>query len=59
MKQLISLVVLGLALAAGGAHAAEEKTPSTQQNKIKMHVGILYQSKLAFFLHVNVTVLTF
>lgn len=35
MKQLISLVALGLALAVSGAHAAEEKAPSAQQNKMK------------------------
>ncbi len=35
MKQLISLVALGLALAVGGAHAADEKAPSAQQNKMK------------------------
>ncbi|TAH10245.1 MAG: phosphate starvation-inducible protein PsiF [Curvibacter sp.] len=35
MKQLISLVALGLALAVGGAHAAEEKAPTAQQNKMK------------------------
>ena len=35
MKQLISLVALGLALAVGGAHAAEDKAPTAQQNKMK------------------------
>ena len=35
MKQLISLVALGLALAVGGAHDADEKAPSAQQNKMK------------------------
>ncbi|OYQ42861.1 phosphate starvation-inducible protein PsiF [Rhodoferax sp. TH121] len=35
MKQLISLVALGLALAVGGAHAADEKAPTAQQNKMK------------------------
>jgi hypothetical protein len=35
MKQLISLIALGLALAVGGAHAAEEKAPTAQQNKMK------------------------
>ena len=35
MKQLISLVALGLALAVGGAHAADAKAPTTQQNKMK------------------------
>lgn len=35
MKQLISFVALGLALAVGGAQAADEKAPSAQQNKMK------------------------
>ncbi len=35
MKQLISLMALGLALAVGSAHAVEEKAPTTQQNKMK------------------------
>ncbi len=35
MKQLISLLALGLALAVGGAHAADEKAPTAQQNKMK------------------------
>jgi len=35
MKQLVSLVALGLALAVGGAHAAEDKAPTAQQNKMK------------------------
>jgi hypothetical protein len=35
MKQLISLVALGLALAVGSAHAVEEKAPTAQQNKMK------------------------
>ena len=35
MKQLISLMALGLALAVGGAHAADAKAPTTQQNKMK------------------------
>ncbi|APW41479.1 PsiF family protein [Rhodoferax saidenbachensis] len=35
MKQLISLMALGLALAVGGAHAADEKAPTAQQNKMK------------------------
>jgi hypothetical protein len=30
MKQLISLVALGLALAAGGAHAADAKAPAAK-----------------------------
>ena len=36
MKSLISLMALGLALAVGGAHAADEKAPTAQQNKMKM-----------------------
>ncbi|MDZ7922150.1 PsiF family protein [Rhodoferax sp.] len=35
MKQLVSLLALGLALAVGGAHAAEDKAPTAQQNKMK------------------------
>ncbi len=35
MKQLISLVALGLALAVGCVHAADEKAPTAQQNKMK------------------------
>lgn len=35
MKSLISLMALGLALAVGGAHAADEKAPTAQQNKMK------------------------
>lgn len=35
MKQLISLLALGLALATGGALAADAKAPSTQQGKMK------------------------
>jgi hypothetical protein len=35
MKQLISLMALGLALAVGGAHAADEKAPTAQQGKMK------------------------
>lgn len=35
MKSLISLLALGLALAVGGAHAADEKAPTAQQNKMK------------------------
>ena len=35
MKQLISLMALGLALAAGTAHAEDAKAPTTQQNKMK------------------------
>lgn len=35
MKQLISLVALGLALAVGGAHAADTIAPTAQQGKMK------------------------
>ena len=35
MKQWISLIALGLALAAGGAQAADEKAPTAQQSKMK------------------------
>ena len=35
MKKLISLVALGLTLAMGVAHAADEKAPTAQQNKMK------------------------
>ena len=35
MKQLISFLALGLALAVGGAHAAEDKAPTAQQSKMK------------------------
>jgi len=35
MKQLISLMALGMALAVGGAHAAEDKAPTAQQSKMK------------------------
>ncbi|MDT7518526.1 PsiF family protein [Rhodoferax sp. TBRC 17660] len=35
MKQLISYIALGLALAVGGAHAADEKAPTAQQSKMK------------------------
>ena len=35
MKSLISLMALGLALAVGSAHAADEKAPTAQQNKMK------------------------
>ena len=35
MKKLISLVALGLTLAMGVAHAADEKADSPQQNKMK------------------------
>ena len=36
MKQLISLLALGLALATGGAQAADAKAPTAQQGKMKM-----------------------
>jgi hypothetical protein len=35
MKQLISFVALGLALAVGSAHAADAKAPTAQQGKMK------------------------
>ena len=35
MKKLISLLALGLTLAAGVAHAADEKAPTAQQGKMK------------------------
>jgi uncharacterized protein HemX len=35
MKKLISLVALGLTLAMGAAHAADEKAPTAQQSKMK------------------------
>lgn len=35
MKQLISFLALGLALAVGGAHAADEKAHTAQQSKMK------------------------
>ncbi|NBW50057.1 MAG: phosphate starvation-inducible protein PsiF [Betaproteobacteria bacterium] len=35
MKQLISLMALGLALAVSGAHAADDKAPTAQQSKMK------------------------
>lgn len=34
MKQLLSLATLGMALALGSAHAAEEKAPTKQQTKM-------------------------
>jgi uncharacterized protein HemX len=34
MKQLLSLTALGLALALGSAHAAEDKAPTKQQSKM-------------------------
>jgi len=35
MKQLISFLALGLALAVGNAHAADDKAPTGQQGKMK------------------------
>ena len=35
MKKLISLVALGLTLAVGVAHAADDKAPTAQQSKMK------------------------
>jgi hypothetical protein len=35
MKQLISVVALGLALAAGSVYAADAKAPTAQQSKMK------------------------
>lgn len=35
MKKLISLLALGLTLSLGVAHAADEKAPTPQQNKMK------------------------
>ncbi len=35
MKKLISLLALGLTLAVGVAHAADGKTPTAQQGKMK------------------------
>lgn len=35
MKKLLSLLALGLSLSLGAAHAAEEKAPTPQQNKMK------------------------
>lgn len=35
MKQLISFVALGLALAVSSVYAADAKAPSAQQNKMK------------------------
>ncbi len=36
MKKLLTLLALGVSLAVGIAHAADEKAPSGQQNKMKM-----------------------
>jgi hypothetical protein len=35
MKQLISVVALGLAMAAGSVYAADAKAPTAQQSKMK------------------------
>jgi hypothetical protein len=35
MKQLISVVALGLAMVAGSAYAADAKAPTAQQGKMK------------------------
>lgn len=35
MKQLISVVALGLAMAAGSVYAADAKAPTAQQGKMK------------------------
>lgn len=35
MKKLLTIVALGLSLALGAAHAADDKAPSAQQNKMK------------------------
>ena len=35
MKKLLTLLALGLSLAVGSAHAADEKAPATQQNRMK------------------------
>lgn len=35
MKKLISLLALGLTMAVGVAHAADEKAPTAQQGKMK------------------------
>lgn len=35
MKKLITLVALGLTMALGVAHAADEKAPTAQQSKMK------------------------
>jgi len=34
MKKLLSVAALGLALSIGAAHAADEKKPTAQQNKM-------------------------
>lgn len=35
MKKLVTLLALGASLALGVAHAADEKAPTAQQNKMK------------------------
>ena len=35
MKKLFTIVALGMSLAFGAAHAADEKAPTAQQNKMK------------------------
>lgn len=35
MKKLLSLMALGLCLSMGVAHAADDKAPTAQQNKMK------------------------
>jgi hypothetical protein len=35
MKKLFTIVALGMSLALGAAHAADDKAPSAQQNKMK------------------------
>ena len=35
MKKLISLLALGLTMAVGVTHAADDKAPSAQQSKMK------------------------
>jgi ABC-type transporter MlaC component len=35
MKKMLTLLALGLSMALGVAHAADEKAPTAQQNKMK------------------------
>lgn len=35
MKSMFAIAALGISLALGAAHAAEDKAPSAQQNKMK------------------------
>jgi hypothetical protein len=35
MKKLFTILALGMSLAFGSAHAADEKAPTAQQNKMK------------------------